>query len=90
MRVRPDALEAQLRYLRDCGFTSVSLEDGCDLVKGRRKHPARPVLLTFDDAYVDFEEHAWPLLSRYGFNALLFVVDGFSGCREYLGCRCGR
>jgi peptidoglycan/xylan/chitin deacetylase (PgdA/CDA1 family) len=78
-RVHPDALEAQLRYLRDCGFTSVGLEGWRDVVEGRSKHPARPVLLTFDDAYVDFEEYAWPLLRRYGFSAALFVVAGTVG-----------
>jgi peptidoglycan/xylan/chitin deacetylase (PgdA/CDA1 family) len=36
-------------------------------------------MLTFDDAYVDFAEHAWPLLKRYGFGAVLFVVSGLTG-----------
>jgi peptidoglycan/xylan/chitin deacetylase (PgdA/CDA1 family) len=36
-------------------------------------------MLTFDDAYVDFAETAWPILRRYGFDATLFVVSGHTG-----------
>ena len=36
--------------------------------------PAKPVLLTFDDAYCGVAEHALPVLKRYGFSAVIFVV----------------
>ena len=36
-------------------------------------------MLTFDDAYEDFGSTAWPLLQRYGFQAILFVVTGHVG-----------
>jgi peptidoglycan/xylan/chitin deacetylase (PgdA/CDA1 family) len=32
------------------------------------------VLLTFDDGYSDFLTYAWPLLKRYGFTAMVFIV----------------
>jgi peptidoglycan/xylan/chitin deacetylase (PgdA/CDA1 family) len=41
--------------------------------------PARGVLLTFDDGYVDFREHALPLLRRHGFLATMFVVTELVG-----------
>ncbi len=82
LRVHPDAFEQQLRYLRECGFTSMTLEDWRDVVEGRNTRPVRPVLLTFDDAYVDFAEYAWPLLRRYGFSASLFVATGSVGGRN--------
>jgi peptidoglycan/xylan/chitin deacetylase (PgdA/CDA1 family) len=39
------------------------------------------VALTFDDAYRDFFEHAWPLLKRYGFTATLYVATDHVGSR---------
>jgi peptidoglycan/xylan/chitin deacetylase (PgdA/CDA1 family) len=30
-------------------------------------------MITFDDGYWDFEQHAWPILKRYGIPATLFV-----------------
>ncbi|MCG3154448.1 MAG: D-inositol-3-phosphate glycosyltransferase [bacterium] len=39
--------------------------------------PERAVLLTFDDAYTDFGEIAWPILRKYRLPATLFVPTGF-------------
>ncbi|MEO8622923.1 MAG: trifunctional glycosyltransferase/class I SAM-dependent methyltransferase/polysaccharide deacetylase [bacterium] len=78
-RITPDAFEAQLRYLRDCGFTSISLDRWCAWTEHRTTLPDRPVLLTFDDGYADFAEHAWPRLESYGFDALVMLVSGSVG-----------
>jgi peptidoglycan/xylan/chitin deacetylase (PgdA/CDA1 family) len=45
----------------------------------RRRLPARSVLLTFDDGYRDFAEHAWPILRAAGLPATLFVATGAIG-----------
>ena len=39
--------------------------------------PKRAVLLTFDDAYADFAETAWPVLKRFGLPATLFVPTAY-------------
>lgn len=41
--------------------------------------PPRSVLVTFDDAYADFAEHAWPVLRAAGVPATLFVPTAFPG-----------
>jgi len=43
----------------------------------RRPLPERAVLVTFDDGYRDFLEHAWPTLRRLGIPATLFVPTGY-------------
>jgi peptidoglycan/xylan/chitin deacetylase (PgdA/CDA1 family) len=78
-RVGPDAFEAQLRYLRDAGFTSMSLGNWLSAVRFRHSLPARPIAITFDDGYRDFEANAWPLLQRYGFSPLVFLVADLIG-----------
>jgi peptidoglycan/xylan/chitin deacetylase (PgdA/CDA1 family) len=35
------------------------------------------VLITFDDGYRDFADHAWPILSRYGLPVTLFVPTAY-------------
>jgi peptidoglycan/xylan/chitin deacetylase (PgdA/CDA1 family) len=37
----------------------------------------RSVLVTFDDAYDDLAEHAWPILRRHGVPAVLFVPTAY-------------
>jgi len=73
-RVTPESFEEQLSYLRDAGFYSIGLEDWRTAMETRKPLPGRAVLITFDDGYLDFFTHAWPLLKRYGFSATVFLV----------------
>jgi peptidoglycan/xylan/chitin deacetylase (PgdA/CDA1 family) len=73
-RVTPEELEEQLSYLTSVGYHSVTLEAWRDAVVRRRTLPGKPIALTFDDGYADFDAFARPLLDRHGFQATLFVV----------------
>lgn len=72
----PSQFARQLEFLAD-RYRVVSLAEVLDAVDGRGQLPSRAVLLTFDDGYVDFQDHAWPLLQKYGLAATLFVPTGF-------------
>ena len=60
------------------------LSDHCDVVPfeqvqsfaGRDALDRPVVALTFDDAFADNYEHAWPVLSEFGLPATLFVATG--------------
>lgn len=73
-RVSPDAFEDQLRYLRDAGYYSLTLDEWHIAAERKKPLPGKPILLTFDDGYCDFKEYAWPLLKQYGFSATVFLV----------------
>jgi glycosyltransferase involved in cell wall biosynthesis/peptidoglycan/xylan/chitin deacetylase (PgdA/CDA1 family) len=68
----PAAFERQMRWLARTG-RAVGLDDVLD---GRG---GRGVLVTFDDAYGDFAEHAWPVLRALGIPVVLFVPTAFPG-----------
>ena len=65
--VTPDEFEEQLAHLRDAGYSSIDIDEWADAGSENRAVAGRTVLLTFDDGYADFAEHALPLLERYGF-----------------------
>jgi peptidoglycan/xylan/chitin deacetylase (PgdA/CDA1 family) len=70
LSVRPEAFAEQMAWLKEHGHTPLPF--------GERTRPAvRPVVITFDDGYADFHEHALPVLDRYGFAATLFVTTGW-------------
>jgi peptidoglycan/xylan/chitin deacetylase (PgdA/CDA1 family)/2-polyprenyl-3-methyl-5-hydroxy-6-metoxy-1,4-benzoquinol methylase len=78
-RVRPEAFEEQLRYLRDNDYRTTTFAEWRAARAAKRPLRGRRVILTFDDGFADFAEFAWPLLRRYGFGATVFLVAGRIG-----------
>jgi peptidoglycan/xylan/chitin deacetylase (PgdA/CDA1 family) len=72
----PDEFERQLTYLASARRV-LSLEELLAVRRGRMELPERAVLVTFDDGYRDFAEHAWPALERFGVPVTLFVPSAF-------------
>jgi peptidoglycan/xylan/chitin deacetylase (PgdA/CDA1 family)/GT2 family glycosyltransferase len=88
-RITPEAFAEQLRYLRDSGYHTPRVADWLRAQEAKEPLPGRAVLITFDDGYHDFAEHAWPLLREHGFSALVFLVaeavGGTNGWDEAYG-----
>jgi peptidoglycan/xylan/chitin deacetylase (PgdA/CDA1 family) len=59
-------------------FDPVSLGDVLDALDQPKRLPARAVLVTFDDGYLDFATNAWPILRAASIPAALFVATAFS------------
>lgn len=77
LSVEPDALREQLTYLAENGFTSISLYDLSLAITNKKALPEKPIILTFDDGYLDNYENAYPLLEEFGFTATFFVITDF-------------
>lgn len=74
--------EAQLQYLRANGYESVMPEDIKTAAEGRGILPARPIVLTFDDGGRDLLTVAEPILTRYGYIGLIYLITGSVGTNE--------
>lgn len=74
----PADFEAQMKYL-SANYQPVSVFDVLDAFEKSDPKilPRRAVLVTFDDAYADFEQHAWPVLKQYQIPVTLFVPTAF-------------
>lgn len=72
----PDDFRVQVELVAR-HYAPISLDDLVAAHRGERALPPRAVLFTFDDGYRDFAEHAWPILSRAGVPAVLFVPTAF-------------
>lgn len=64
----------QLASLKARGMTAVTLRDCLAAARGERPLPPRPVILTFDDGYLDNYTNAFPLLEKFGMTATVFMV----------------
>jgi peptidoglycan/xylan/chitin deacetylase (PgdA/CDA1 family) len=70
----PKDFDEQMAYLATF-YQMVTISDVLAALKSRNTKdlPPRAVLVTFDDGYCDFEEHAWPILRRHKAPVTLFV-----------------
>ncbi|MDD9271038.1 polysaccharide deacetylase family protein [Paenibacillus sp. GCM10023248] len=84
--ISPDKLKEQMAYLHKQGYTPLKLDTFIRLLEGddSLQVPEKPVLLTFDDGYIDNYEQAMPILAKYGFPATLFVSPGMTEQDGYL------
>ncbi len=69
----------QMRYLKTNGYRVVSLADFVEFTRLNRQLPQRAVVLTFDDGYRAFKDHAYPVLKELGFTATLFIYTDWVG-----------
>jgi biofilm PGA synthesis lipoprotein PgaB len=75
--VTPTMFVRHIDWLRNTGFTFVSVEEVIAAREGRGRLPARAVLLTFDDGYASFYQHAWPMLKMLRIPAVVSVVTSW-------------
>lgn len=78
----PALFRRQMEALRAWGYQGLSLKELLDAWEGGASLPPRPVVLTFDDAFGNFADHAAPVLRRLGFRATVFAVAGYCGGRN--------
>ncbi len=69
----------QMRYLKTNGYRVVSLAEFIEFTRLNRQLPQRAVVLTFDDGYHAFKDHAYPILKELGFTATLFIYTDWVG-----------
>ena len=70
----PAAFEAHLHALATGSVAIVSVPELLRMPDDRHG-----VAITFDDAYTNFQQEAWPRLKQHGFPATLFVPTQFVG-----------
>ena len=76
--------QEQMAYLKTNGFTPVSIDDYYAVMTKQKAPPAKPILLTFDDAYADFATVVAPILQQNGFKATQFVVTNWVNTANHL------
>lgn len=76
--VTPASFERQIRWLL-LRYPVISLDEACRLLQTGRRSSRRRVVITFDDAFLDFYETAFPILRRLDVPSTVFVPSGHVG-----------
>lgn len=74
-----EEFDGQMAYLYDAGYTTISPNQLVDYLQYGTELPSNPVLITFDDGYVDNYNVAYPILQKYDFKATIFLITDFVG-----------
>lgn len=74
--VTAESFEAQLKFLKENEYKTLTSEQAYDILFKQKQIPERMVLLTFDDARKSTWSIVYPLLKKYKFSATVFMVPG--------------
>ena len=67
-------LAQQLAWLRESGYSPISMQDVIKAKHGMKPLPERAFLLTVDDGFADFYTHVFPLLQLFKVPAVFALV----------------
>lgn len=72
--VHVDTFRKHLEWIERCGFTTITLEDYRLSLNGSLTLPKKPIIITFDDGYLNIYRYAFPILQEFGMKAVIFVL----------------
>ncbi|WP_446899877.1 polysaccharide deacetylase family protein [Clostridium sp. LBM24168] len=74
LRIPKDKFENHMEYLKNDGYTTLTMNEFYNFVVKNKPVPRKSVLITFDDGYEDNYKNAYPVLKKFGFNATIFII----------------
>lgn len=74
LRIPKDKFRLQMKYLKDNGYTTLTLNDLYSNIVFCSPLPEKPIVLTLDDGYVDNYINALPVLKEFNFKATVFMI----------------
>ena len=69
----PSQFLNQMTWLHEQAYQVVSLGSAVRLLQTSRQSVEKMVVITFDDGYLNFCQHAYPTLDHFGFTATMFL-----------------
>ena len=76
--VTPTVLEEDLKYIKDKGYTTVTIADLISYVYNDTPLPEKPIVLTFDDGHYNNYGYLFPLLEKYDMKAVISIVGSYT------------
>lgn len=74
--VKPGPFKEKLQYLKKNEYTTLTSSELLQVIEGEKELPQRAIVLTFDDGMASLYSVAFPLLRKFGFRAISFIVPG--------------
>lgn len=75
--VSPEIFEGQMAWLFDHGYTTIPISLLVNAIREGADLPAKPVIISFDDGDLDVYENAYPIMQKYGFSGVFYIITGW-------------
>ena len=72
--IAPQKLRNQLKYIKDSGYTTLTLKELEDYLLNNVPIPEKSIVITFDDGYMDNYTNAFPILKDLNMKATIFCI----------------
>jgi peptidoglycan/xylan/chitin deacetylase (PgdA/CDA1 family) len=79
LSVAPETFALQLDQIKKLGYTTITFED-----IAKNQLPKKPIMLTFDDGYLDFYTSAFPELKKRNMKAVAYIITSPPSYGEYM------
>ena len=84
LTITPAQFREQVAWLKRNGYTAISQAELFRAIEDGAALPKKPVVLTFDDGYVDATKDVLPVLEPLGWPATFFIISSRIGERAFL------
>ena len=84
LKISKSNLKAQLDYLKANKYNTISLDQLHSHMTKRTALPTKPIIITFDDGYVDNYTIAYPLLKANKQKATVFMIANCINVKNFL------
>ena len=79
LTIRTQDFEDQMRCLEESGYHAITPDEMLDAWENGTDLPENPVIITFDDGYVDNFKNVFPVLEKHHMKATIFLVTDYIG-----------
>lgn len=76
--VHPSALENDLKFIKENGYTTITMTNLINYVYSDYQLPEKPIIITFDDGHYNNLTYALPLLEKYDMVAVISIVGKYT------------
>ena len=82
--VSTDQFRRQVEWLVNEGYETISIADLVEAIQQGKYLPKKPIILTFDDGYLDVYQNAYPILQKAGFTATMYLIENAINDHAYI------
>jgi peptidoglycan/xylan/chitin deacetylase (PgdA/CDA1 family) len=82
--VPPEKFEQEIKALQGWGYTTISTQMLVQAITAGHELPPHPILITFDDGHLDNYVNAFPIMQKYGFTGVLYIVANYLGTDGFM------